>query len=532
MAERERRLREEEAVAARRGPRVILDPKGGTAPTDREGRSPCAKRARGDTDDGGQAKGHQRRVEERGGPPAPARSWQRQIGVRSPRCRGFLRGMWRGGGRQRFGGGGQSRWWSEVGGEGEKGTPAQNPPVPVPGAEGREAAGQGAGDGGGQVEEDARGSAARVGRGRCKEKGEKAQGADAEGAAAGGGVVLREAEDEGPAGRGAEGREAVQGYMMMNLDWVPRFHKATRCDRDEGSHQSALRMREAPTIAVLGLTVSTQGGRGLGGATGGGAARGAGRAGGAADQEVERMVPFLDVAPFARLVLQRYALVLDINVADTEHMGSLDRQLTRAMHGKACKSGLYGLLCLLRLRELGVDFCETLEGVGIHMEDQGLDDRVVVTAQASAHDNRLRMPDLLGQPDRHICVTPRILFESVAWAGTRPRLHEVAAWQPCKHFVQHYAQQTVRRMWHINGTNKRVVTAPVEIRGGVNAQGTGGFGAKVQPEVRYNWLSIYPFGPDSWPFCLKGSNPQGRSEGWGWAMAGSGACRPAPRSGS
>ena len=179
--------------------------------------------------------------------------------------------------------------------------------------------------------------------------------------------------------------------------------------------------------------------------------------GGAADPEVERVMPFVDVALVARLVLHhlRYALVLDVNVADIEHMdprrrtvyliyiryglggGVLGRQLTRALHGLACESGLYGLFCLLRLRELRVAFCETLEGVGIYIEDQGLDDGVVVTAQVYAHKDWLQMPDLLEQLDRHFCVTPSVLFESVLRAGARLRRHLTAAGQPCELFVQH-----------------------------------------------------------------------------------------------
>ena len=53
-------------MATRRGPRVILDPEGDTPPTDREGRSPSAKRARGDSDDRRHTRGKRRRVEERG----------------------------------------------------------------------------------------------------------------------------------------------------------------------------------------------------------------------------------------------------------------------------------------------------------------------------------------------------------------------------------------------------------------------------------------------------------------------------------
>ena len=67
--------------------------------------------------------------------------------------------------------------------------------------------------------------------------------------------------------------------------------------------------------------------------------------GSATDQEFEGMVPFLDVALVARLLLQylRYALTLDIHLANKEHLGPLYRQLTRAIHSQARESRLYRL---------------------------------------------------------------------------------------------------------------------------------------------------------------------------------------------
>ena len=69
---------------------------------------------------------------------------------------------------------------------------AINPPALQPGQQGGEAAKTGAGDGGGQVEEDAWRGAPGGGPGVSQETGEKAQSADAEGAVVEGRVVLRE----------------------------------------------------------------------------------------------------------------------------------------------------------------------------------------------------------------------------------------------------------------------------------------------------------------------------------------------------
>ena len=123
VAEWESREREEEAVAGRKGPsRVTPDPEGDTLPTDREERSPSAKRARGDSDDGWHARGKRRWVEERGeegaaaaarptspSPESPLTDWDSM-----PWCRGILRSMSRGRSRGLSRVGGRRRWrsWS------------------------------------------------------------------------------------------------------------------------------------------------------------------------------------------------------------------------------------------------------------------------------------------------------------------------------------------------------------------------------------------------------------------------------------
>ena len=77
VAERERRVREEEAEVAREGHRLIPDPGRDNPLTDREGRVPSEKRAREEGDNGVHAGRKQRRLEERGaggatGAPRPA----------------------------------------------------------------------------------------------------------------------------------------------------------------------------------------------------------------------------------------------------------------------------------------------------------------------------------------------------------------------------------------------------------------------------------------------------------------------------
>ena len=66
MVERERRVREKEEALARGATRVIPEPWEDTPPTDVEGRLPSMNRARGEGGEAGQARGKQRRVEERG----------------------------------------------------------------------------------------------------------------------------------------------------------------------------------------------------------------------------------------------------------------------------------------------------------------------------------------------------------------------------------------------------------------------------------------------------------------------------------
>ena len=56
--------REEEAAVARGGRRVIADAKGDTPPTDKRGRLPFERRARGEGEDGQQARRKRRLVEE------------------------------------------------------------------------------------------------------------------------------------------------------------------------------------------------------------------------------------------------------------------------------------------------------------------------------------------------------------------------------------------------------------------------------------------------------------------------------------
>ena len=58
-------MSEEEAAAAREGHQVIPVPAMDNRPTDREGRSLSGKRARGDGDDRGHARGKRQRMEER-----------------------------------------------------------------------------------------------------------------------------------------------------------------------------------------------------------------------------------------------------------------------------------------------------------------------------------------------------------------------------------------------------------------------------------------------------------------------------------
>ena len=150
------------------------------------------------------------------------------------------------------------------------------------------------------------------------------------------------------------------------------------------------------------------------------------------------MMFFGDIALVTQLVLHdlRYAVVLDANVAETEQLGPQHRtvhlkkicyvlsdgmphrQLTRGLHCWARESGLYILFRLLCLRGLRMAFCETLEGVGIHIQDQGLDNGPVMTTQVYAHEDWLQVPDLLDQMDRHFCVTPSVLFERVLGWGS------------------------------------------------------------------------------------------------------------------
>ena len=116
VSARERRVRAEEAEAARRGPRVIPDPEGGSPPTDEEGRSLSLKRARGGSGEGGLLRRKRRCVEGRertgvtGAPrprcPSPQPT-PTDRGSASPR-----RGILRGGSRVQSGGGGWRRWRS------------------------------------------------------------------------------------------------------------------------------------------------------------------------------------------------------------------------------------------------------------------------------------------------------------------------------------------------------------------------------------------------------------------------------------
>ena len=64
LAERERGVREEEAAAARQGHQFIPDLEGDSPPTGKKGRSPSEKRARGEEEEGGHARGKRRQVEE------------------------------------------------------------------------------------------------------------------------------------------------------------------------------------------------------------------------------------------------------------------------------------------------------------------------------------------------------------------------------------------------------------------------------------------------------------------------------------
>ena len=86
MAERERRVREEEEAVARGAHRVIPDPEGDTPPTDVEGRSPSKKRASGEGGEAGQAgesnagwrSGELGKQRGRYSPAAPAQSQRRR----------------------------------------------------------------------------------------------------------------------------------------------------------------------------------------------------------------------------------------------------------------------------------------------------------------------------------------------------------------------------------------------------------------------------------------------------------------------
>ena len=66
VAEREQKVRQEQAASAHRGHWVIPDPEGDTPPTYREARSLFEKKARREGDDGGHAQAKRRRMEERG----------------------------------------------------------------------------------------------------------------------------------------------------------------------------------------------------------------------------------------------------------------------------------------------------------------------------------------------------------------------------------------------------------------------------------------------------------------------------------
>ena len=118
MAEQERRLREEEAAAAREGHQVIPDPWGHPP---RMIRRDCRRPSRGregrETLVGMRGEsGTGWRSREQGGqrgrrsPPALARSERQRTRVVHRRCRGIMRGILCGGSRGGSGVGGQGRW--------------------------------------------------------------------------------------------------------------------------------------------------------------------------------------------------------------------------------------------------------------------------------------------------------------------------------------------------------------------------------------------------------------------------------------
>ena len=126
----------------------------------------------------------------------------------------------------------------------------------------------------------------------------------------------------------------------------------------------------------------------------------------------------------------------------------LDRRLMRTLHGQACEGGRCGHFCLFHLLGLRVAYCETFEGIEIH-----IDNEVVVTAQVCARGECLQMPDLLKRRDRHLSVTPGILIKSVLRAGASLQRHLAAAGQPCKHFLLHGARQTGRHVLDLGATD-------------------------------------------------------------------------------
>ena len=120
VAEREGRVREEEEAVARGAHRVIPDPEGHTPPTDVERRSPSRNRQegreerlckRGDGDAGWRSR-EQGKQGGRRSPRAPAQNQRRRTGVRSPHCRGGMRGIWRRGRRGHSRAAGRGTWQS------------------------------------------------------------------------------------------------------------------------------------------------------------------------------------------------------------------------------------------------------------------------------------------------------------------------------------------------------------------------------------------------------------------------------------
>ena len=205
VAEREHRVREEEKAVARRAHGVIPDPEGDTPPhgcggtvavqeKDKRGRrrgwASAAKATPGGGAGSGGSKGgaaaHQ---------PQP-RTDADGLGLGVTTAAAVCAASGTGGDGDspgvEVGGRGGVGPLREVGREDEKGTgEARDVPILRPGPQGGEAARPGAGDGAGQVEEDAGRGAPGGEHGGSQGTGEKAQGADAEGAVAEGGVVLR-----------------------------------------------------------------------------------------------------------------------------------------------------------------------------------------------------------------------------------------------------------------------------------------------------------------------------------------------------